>query len=497
MLCKRATPPLCVSGRNGRPECLPHEFGNKTFLSPESTMSIPHFLRLLVLASLGLAGATALTQTKQDDPPPVKPKPGRSLRDRYPLPYPPRLPDGQTVVSEKTDTFLKPGPNLRAGVAVARTAPAVDFAFYPEQNYPGNPWSHRSDGIVVGDKYYSSSNDHLAPRGTAHLWEYDAAARQFRLLCDTSKYLESIRAFPPDMDYRPGEMQSRIDLGSDGWLYYATDRGSPTITDDAHGYRGEWILRTQPQTRETQVVSTFPIPKHTLPASVLDPKRMIYYGGTAPGKDAANQKVQFFALDIRTRKILLTADDGPDRTLIFARSTGKVYWQGKKYDPETNTVTPANVPHVRSATRETPQGIVYVTSGRSADLWAFNVRTEELKQLGTAAVGKQEYIASLDADPSGRYLYYVPGAHGGAAGDGTPVVQYDLHTGRRKVLAFLYQHFWDRYGYALDGSFGSALDEKGERLFISWDGWRKGQPRGWESAALTVLSIPATERPLD
>jgi hypothetical protein len=117
-----------------------------------------------------------------------------------------------------------------------------------------------------------------------------------------------------------------------------------------------------------------------------------------------------------------------------------------------------------------------------------------LKQLGSGAVGKQEYIASIDADPTGRYLYYVPGAHGGAAGDGTPIVQFDLRTGKRKVLAFLHGHFWEKYGYALDGSFGSALDEKGERLFISWDGWRKGQPRGWECAALTVVHIPASER---
>jgi hypothetical protein len=418
-----------------------------------------------------------------------------NLKKRYPLPYPPTLPDGKTVVTEQSALFLKPGSNLRDGVAIAATAPTVDFLYYPEQNYPGNPWSHRSDGIVVGDKYYSSSNDHLAPRGTALLWEYDAVARKFRQLCDTSKFLESINAFPPDMNYRPGEMQSRIDLGRDGWLYYATDRGSPTVTNDAHGYKGEWVLRTDPKTAKTEVVYTFPIPKHTLPASVLDPERLIYYGGTAPGKDAANQKIQFFAIDVRKRKILKVADDGPTRTLIFSPSTGRVFWEGKMYDPETNAITPANVPHVRSASRETPQGIVYGTSGTKADLWAFHVKTGELKQLGSAAVAKHEYIASIEADPTGRYLYYVPGAHGGAAGDGTPVVQYDVQTGKKKVIAFLHGLFWDKYGYALDGSFGSALDEKGERLFVSWDGWRKGQPRGWESCAITVIHIPAAERP--
>src|SRR4051812_36144065 len=108
------------------------------------------------------------------------PAKGRSLKDRYPLQYPPTLSDGSMSAVEESAECLKPGPNLREGVAIAKTPPRVEFSFYPEQNYPGNPWSHRSDGIVVGDKYYSSSNDHLAPRGTAHLWEYDAITRKFR-----------------------------------------------------------------------------------------------------------------------------------------------------------------------------------------------------------------------------------------------------------------------------------------------------------------------------
>ena len=446
------------------------------------------YLGLLVVLLTGGAATHAQPQ------PAKKPPARRTLKDRYPLPYPPTLPDGKTSVTEKSERFLKPGPNLKEGVEIARTPPVVDFLYYPEQNYPGNPWSHRSDGIVVGDKYYSSSNDHLAPRGTALLWEFDAKTLHFRLLCDTTKFLESKNAFPESMNYRPGEMQSRIDLGSDGWLYYATDRGSPTVTNDAHGYLGEWVLRTHPGTGETQIVATHPIEKHTIPASVLDPRRMILYCGTAVGKDAPNQKIQFFALDVKTGKILKVADDGPTRTLIFSHSTGRVFWEGCMYDPETNEITAANVPHVRSATQETPQGIVYGTSSTKADLWAFHVRTGELKMLGTGAVARQEYIASIEADPTGRYLYYVPGAHGGAAGDGTPIVQFDTSTGQRKVVAFLHDLFWEKYGYALDGSFGSALDADGRRLFISWDGWRTGQPRGWESAALTVVHIPETER---
>ena len=98
-------------------------------------------------------------------------------------------------------------------------------------------------------------------------------------------------------------------------------------------------------------------------------------------------------------------------------------------------------------------------------------------------------------DPTGRYLYNIPGAHDGASKDGTPVVQYDTKTGTRKVLAFLHALFRSRYNYNLDGCFCSVLGPKGEKLFISWDGWREGQPGPrMESAVLTVLHIPASER---
>jgi hypothetical protein len=412
---------------------------------------------------------------------------------RYPLPYPPQLPDGQSVVTHTEAAFLQPGPNLREGVAIAKTPPTVDFLFYPGQDYPGNPWSFRAVGAVRGEKYYSALCDHLAPAGTAKLFEYDAAAKQFRLLVDTAAFLKSSGAIGPEMKYSPGEVQTRIDWGSDGWLYYGTTRGSTRATTDANGYLGDWVLRTEPASGKTELVCAYPVPKHCILASVVDPQRMMFYGGTADG-DYRVKNVMFFALDLKTGKVIKSDTNGFDRYVIFARSTGRLYWDGRKYDPDTNELTTSQAPHVRSATAETPQGIVYGTTHYEAGLWAFDTKTEKLTQIGEGAVGTQGYVASIHADPTGRYLYYVPGAHGGATKDGTPIVQFDLKTGQRKVLCFLHQFFKDKYGYYLDGCFCSVLDPNGEKLYVSWDGWREGQPRGSESAALTVIHIPASER---
>lgn len=435
------------------------------------TLSIP----TLCGATIILSAATAFAQV------------------RYPLSYPPKLPGGKPFVVHKSDAFLKPGPNLRQGVAIAKTPPVVEFLYYPGQKSPGNPWSFRGVGCVRGGKYYSALCNHLAPLGTAYLYEYEPKSRKFRLLCDTAKFLRQAGQITKKMNYSPGEVQTRIEFGSDGKLYYGTTRGSTRVTNDANGFRGEWVLRTDPKTAKSEVVAAFPVAKHCILASVLDSKRMIFYGGTAAG-DFRVKDVRFFAVDVKSGKVIKTAKNGFDRYAIFSRSTGRLYWNGRKYDPTTNEITKSSAPHVRSATVETKDGFVYGTSHRKADLWAFNVRDETLTQLGPGAVASQGYVASIHVDPSGRYLYYVPGAHGGAAKDGSPIVQYDLKTKRRKVIAFLHAFFKKKVGYNLDGCFCSVLDEKGEKLFISWDGFRNGQPRGMESCALTVVHIPASER---
>jgi hypothetical protein len=151
---------------------------------------------------------------------------------------------------------------------------------------------------------------------------------------------------------------------------------------------------------------------------------------------------------------------------------------------------------LRSATQETAQGFVYTVSkggkGSGATLWAFNTKTETAESLGEAEVGSQAYITSIDVDPSGRYVYYIPGAHGGSEKDGTAVVQFDVKTRTRKVIAFLHPFYRTKYGVTPVGTFSSCLDEKGETLYVTWNCNRSG--RAWDSTALTAIHIPASER---
>lgn len=416
----------------------------------------------------------------------------------------PKLPDDKPVVSDVSDAFLKAPPGvLREGVTIAKTPPRVDFLFYPCQTYKGKIWSNWGDGLAANGKYYSSIGDHDAPDGNAFVYEYDPESMVLRLIANLRDILQIMMGW-----YTPGKIHSRLDMGKDGKLYFSTHRGSTTITTDKYGYKGDWIIRVDPKTTKAEVVAQGPVPKHCLPCSVLDPDRLIFYGGTAPGsKDDGG--VHFLAYDVPNKKVLCDVPDGPARYMIFARSTGKIYYTpGKEnaigevvcFDPAKGGAPypiKANI-GLRSATQETPDGMVYTVSksmkkGGGATLFAFNTKTETAEEIGEAAVASNEYITSIDADPTGRYLYYIPGAHGGAQRDGTPVVQFDVKTRTRKVIAFLHPYFKDKYGATLAGTFSTAVDPRGDKLYVTWN-IDRAETRAWDCCGMTVIHIPESER---
>jgi hypothetical protein len=417
------------------------------------------------------------------------------------LPFPPKLPDGKEIHTATSEDFLKPTDTIAKDVLIAKTAPTVDFLYYPCQTYPGRPWSNWGDGLAVNGKYYSSLGDHLSPKGNAVVYEYDPGKKVLRMLVDVVRVLGQL------LGYLPGKIHGRLDMGKDGYLYFSTHRGSASTTTDKYDYKGDWILRCDPKTGKTEIVAHAPVPKHCIPNSVLDPDRMIFYGGTAAGKDAKDQGVQFFAYDVLNRKLLYSGPDGPPRYTIFAKSTGRIYYvPGKedmvgqlvRFDPEKGG-PPVKIEAelgLRAATQETPQGYVYTVSkgGKTGgtEIFAFNTKTEKVERLGPAAVGTAQYITTIDADPSGRYLYYIPGAHGGSEKDGSAVVQFDTKTRKKKVIAFLHPYFKDKVGGTPVGTFSSAVDPAGDKLYITWNVNRGG--RVWDCCALTVIHIPESER---
>ena len=431
------------------------------------------------------------------------------------LSWPPALPDGKTVDTGSDPSLLIPTETLREGVKIAKTAPVVDFLYYDCQTYEaegGGVWSHWGDGLVVGNIFYSSVGDHMSPGGNAFLYSYDMDTKKMSRLMDLRSVLKQ-----PDGKYTPGKIHSQIGLGKDGWLYFSTHRGSTRIAfHPTANFKGDWILRHHPGMKKSEVVAHAPLEMQCLPTGQIDPERLIFYAGTADGR--REKEPQFLAYDLKNRKILAHREKGPARAMIFARSTGCLYFHTEKsgtaklikFDPSRpKEFTPIEAEvGLRCASVENDLGIVY-TIDRN-EMWRFDVATETATSLGPTAVGEKDYITSVDFDwVNQRYLYYVPGSHGGAQVDGSPLVQYDVKTGTRKVICFLAKYCRDKFGYIPMGSYCSAVSEDGSKVLITWMGNRgadddepaesagnrkKKKKIKFNTCALTVVHVPESER---
>ena len=69
--------------------------------------------------------------------------------DERAVTFPPVLPGGVSFVTDTSERFLEPSAPLRDGVAIATTAPTVDFLYFPGQDYPGHPWSAWGDSLSI------------------------------------------------------------------------------------------------------------------------------------------------------------------------------------------------------------------------------------------------------------------------------------------------------------------------------------------------------------
>ncbi len=415
------------------------------------------------------------------------------------LEYPPTLPGGEQMVTDTSPDFLKPLKDLPEGVTVAKKPPTIDFAFFPEQTYAARPWSNWGESVMHEGKYYCAIGDHLAPQGNAFVFEYDPATKKIRTILDLKKLLNI-----PEGHYAPGKVHSRLGVGKDGWLYCTTHRGSTTITTDEYHYKGDWIVRCKPATDEREIVQAAPVPKHCLPCAHLDPDRLILYGGSAVGSNADKSGIQFWAYDLANRKMIYSGPDGPARAMMVSKSTGKVYYTPgatdsplMRFDPKSGAA-PVKIEGtigIRAATDETPNGKIYTaaqTGGSGCELFEFDVKTEKARSLGPAAVGTEQYVACLSAEATGKYIYYAPGAHGGGYRDGSPVVQFNTQTGKRKVIAFLHPFYEEKYKVAVHGTYAVSVTPDGSQVFICWNAARG--VKGWDCCALTAIQIPASER---
>ena len=102
------------------------------------------------------------------------------------------------------------------------------------------------------------------------------------------------------------------------------------------------------------------------------------------------------------------------------------------YEPGADSLRelPERLPgggYLRATTRPAPDGTVYGVTEAPDRFFALG-SDGHVRALGDA----RGYTASVALDPDGSRFFYVPGAHGDAFEQGTPVVEVDTATGEQQ-----------------------------------------------------------------
>ncbi|MCE9562771.1 MAG: hypothetical protein K8U57_12060 [Planctomycetes bacterium] len=434
-----------------------------------------------------------------------------------------------------------------APYVVAKTPPTVTLAYHGNLGPDAKGrrlWSSWGDICVARDgRVYCAIGDHgqdVQGDARCFVYRWDPAKKVLERVVDMNAVV------PPEAD-RPSwsKVHAKLDEGTDGKIYF-----SCTLNDGNRAKACTWtdavpggqLYAHDPSTGKTEVVANLPAKRCTA-TSLYDAKRNIWWCNLEAGEGNA-----LWGLDLGTRKPAFQAADG---SLGFNRAValgadGSVYFNGPddartlpkpadpktppakkpaaptkaeqaaalekttspiwKFDPATRALRKtgsafAGTPGMRSATPEAGDGNIYGSTQARNELFRYSVRDDKLTTLGPVWL-TGAYVTVMVRSPDGRFLYYLPGAHGGAFKHGTPVVQYDIARKSQKVLAFLAPAFEKEYGYVPGGTYGAKLSADGGTLYVNFNGHAADpavRPAGRKAdgfglTAFAAITIPATER---
>ncbi len=435
--------------------------------------------------------------------------------------YPPPLPGAKNgVVTLRSDRFLDVPENVAklarqegaAAFTVAKAAPTVELAYHGNlgENAAGRRlWSSWGDiclartGIVyvaIGDH-----GDDVGGDARCFLYAWDPQAKTLTQIVDMNQVIPKQKGQPCW-----SKVHAKIDEAADGNIYF-----SCTLNDGARAIlpRVTWterlpggqLYRYDPRKRETTVFADLPKPRCTA-TSLLDRERNVWWCNLEGGGNA------LWALSLDTKKPVHVGQDGSvgfNRNFALGRD-GSAYFNGPqgslwKHDRAKNVTAATRSsfgksPGMRASTRESKEGAIYGSTHNPGQLWRYVTAKDELTLLGPAWM-LGDYVTVAELSPDERFVYYLPGAHGQAFRSGTPILQYEIATARRKVLGFLAPHLERELDYIPGGTYGMKISGDGSTLYVNFNGHptdkhrpKHIRPTGFGLCAFAAIHIPAAER---
>ena len=437
-------------------------------------------------------------------------------------PWPPALPGAKSGTRAlRSDLFLASPANIevarkQAGAAdfvLAKEPPTVELAYHGNLGPDAvnrRLWSSWGDICLASDgRVYVGIGDHGDDAGgdaRCFIYQWDPQAKVLKQVVDVNSLLPKTQPHS-----RWSKVHAKIDEGSDGMIYFSgtLNDGNRAGKENFHWSDqtpGGQLYRYDPKTGKAEIFASLP-PKRCTATSLLDRERNLWWCNLEAGEGGA-----LFALDMTTRKPAFQAADGSmgfNRNFALAKD-GAIYFNGPdqalwKYDPKKNGLertksTWGDAPGMRCSTAENSRGEIYGITHKTNQLFRYRPAADELTILGPNWLAGA-YTAVCVLSPDERFVYFLPGAHGGAFKDGTPVVQYEIATGQRKALAFLAPACEKELGYVPAGTYGIKLSADGSTLYVNFNGHPADaigpvniKPIGFGLTAFAEIQIPESER---
>ena len=435
------------------------------------------------------------------------------------------------MVTDTSPEFLKvPAyayPPDHPGFDVAKTPPVIDFAVVqvsPEYLENGTYGGWGENRLGPDGKYYFSIGNHKGYGGAdAFIIAYDPAAKTHETVLSSMQ----VCGWGPQ-DFGDGKLHGEPDIAPNGDMWLLTFYGPyPKLADWGKTYQGGHLIRFNIFTRKAEYLGR-PVKDDSWPIHNWDWKRQRLYAigewGVVLGAGRDQREGygdwdygKLLVYDTQRRQVIhaeapvVTGSNPPDRirwwrrSLLLDRATGRVYgnecsppYGFAGYDPDKKRFfrmkSALEAPLLSYTERKSKEGIFWLfdRAGNFYKFWPDRDRVE--------LIGKNwrdgEYIENLRLSPRERYLYYIAASGQNSPSYGMPVIQYDIRSGRKKVLAFLCDYYLDKYGYGTSNTYGLSLSANGDSIFTHVNGrFAPDRKRiGYGRSSIFHIHIPAAER---
>ncbi|MHB9027617.1 MAG: hypothetical protein ACYC9O_02490 [Candidatus Latescibacterota bacterium] len=399
---------------------------------------------------------------------------------------------------------------------IAKTPPVVHFAIVQGLD----PWYLRSFDSITGGFYggwngvtrgpdgcfYFSIGNHYSYGADARIIRYDPVKKEQRVVLSS----KDLMGWKPD-EFGDAKLHGDLDVGPGGDIWALTYFGpAPSETEWNTKYRGGWLIHYNIFSGRSENLG-IPLEGESWPMHVYDGDRGLLFGVGHSGK--------VIAYDTRDRKMLYGAAPAEgirwaSRVTLLDPDTGVIYSSDAKppyhfvsYTRRNNrfTILKSTVPEnpaakkastFRTYTKAKDAAGAFWCMSQNGALFRFFPDEDRVDPAGLNWGPSGEYAAGMVLSPDKRYFYYIPGAQTGAFKWGTPVVQYDTKSGRKKVIAFLRDYYLQKYGYGPGGAYGIELDPEGKSLFFYTNGRFTTLEKGcsYGRPAIYHIEIPESER---